>query len=108
MEKFKIISLIIASTIFVILLIMSIITIVNDKKQFPPVISKCPDYFTALEKNGMLFCGNEKKLGTCNPFDNIDMNTYKGSHGDCLKKQYSDKCGLSWDGITNNKNLCNN
>jgi len=110
MDSFKKTTIIVASVILFILLLLTYFLINNDKKQlgFPPVLSKCPDYFLAREDNGKLYCDNVKKLGTCNPFDNVDMNTaYNGNYGSCLKKQNSDRCALSWDGITNNKDLCN-
>ena len=73
-------------------------------KEFPPVSGECPDYWIA--KNNQ--CINPKSLGNCNGPKNFDTQEYKGHNGDCLKSHWAKNCGLSWQGITNNPDVCLN
>ena len=75
---------------------------------YPPIISDCPDYW---EIDGTM-C---KK-----PVDNTGLSTntswptnvnfgtpiYKGNNGLCEKQKWAKVYNVTWDGITNNNDLC--
>ena len=71
---------------------------------FPPVISACPDYWTAKDNN---ICINSKNLG--NPLvksKDFSDDLYKGDAGLCRQKEWANAHNLSWDGITGNNDIC--
>ena len=69
---------------------------------FPPVSSKCPDYWT-LDKNAS--CVNTHFIGPCNksPENNMNFNIpqYMGPKGICEKANWARKCKATWNGVTN-------
>ena len=97
MDSFQKTVVIIAVIILIICLILIGIALHNHnaKAAFPPVVSTCPDYWTV------------DSSGNCNPpsGDNpcSSMPTTKSK---CSKKIWADNCNISWDGITNNQQLC--
>ena len=87
---------------------------------YPPVIPECPDYWkqdviNQINKDGVkeasYKCINVKDLGK-NAGNEINFNDpkwkgkYKGSHGLCEKKKWANSHELSWDGLSNNDNVC--
>ena len=86
----------------------------NDIK-WPPYVANCPDYWLDLSSNGSM-CYNKHSLGTCGVPVSGNDNTidftrsiYTSSQGDCNKKKWAERCGVSWDGITygyGNNNPC--
>jgi len=74
--------------------------------KFPPVSSQCPDYWTAKDKK----CFNTKHLGSCatGKDASVDFNTkfFQGHNGACRKANWAKRCGVSWDGISNNTHAC--
>lgn len=89
----------------------------NSGIKYPPVIADCPDYWS-ISKNAVdpgsdssqtpeFTCNNDKELGHdddvvgCKVFNSSDSK-YKGIGGLCAKKQWADKCDVTWDGVTNN------
>lgn len=94
---------------------------VNSDIKYPPVIADCPDYWTISKEpanpndsseQSEFICKNDKELGHhdsvagCTIFNSSDSK-YKGIGGLCAKKQWADKCNLTWDGVTNNPNAKN-
>lgn len=85
---------------------------------FPPNISECPDFFIK-EKNKVTnstTCVANYSIGgdvnedcTSKSFDeDIYQNPGMGpSSGVCEKKKWAMDCGVNWDGITNNPDVCN-
>ncbi len=72
-------------------------------QQFPPVQATCPDYWVAEGTN----CINKQNLGTCpGPMDFVNIPHYQGDQGKCNKAKWAKSCGVTWDGITNNNNIC--
>jgi len=57
------------------------------------------------EKNS--YCINMHNIGDTNCPKGINFSTdeYKGTNGDCKKRDWAKKCNLTWDGITNNAEL---
>lgn len=87
---------------------------VNKDLKFPPIVADCPDYWKNVSQegeNGM--CFNTHNLGTessnCDPIpDTMDFSAgdYTGGDGLCAKKTWANNCQLTWDGITNNSEIC--
>ena len=104
---FQVTVVIIAIIILIIALIMTSYHLYSarDGNQYPPVSpADCPDYWLSEEN----LCHNTISLGTCNRYTPKDFNTsyFDGDTGTCQKKKWANICGVSWDGITNNPNIC--
>ncbi len=79
---------------------------------YPGQISTCPDFYTF---DGS-FCNANRNIYTFSSDSNCDsldmtLNTYKppgtdAHSGLCAKKNKAQECKISWDGITNNSDIC--
>ena len=112
MEKFQNVVM----TVAIILLIFCMAAIgaimYYDEKDvaYPPVIANCPDYWREKRRpNGTNVCVPNEDIvfpqiagEGCLPKDGIDFSTpeYTGRAGNCQKKLWAEKCGFSWDGLT--------
>ena len=85
------------------------------KNIYPPNLSKCPDYYKYNENTNNCTTTIQNLSSTCgdtfpmsgNLEDSIYPPTGKGpDSGLCKKKLKSRECGLSWDGITNDDDIC--
>tara|TARA_B100000424_G_C22944224_1_gene502455 strand:+ start:4385 stop:4771 length:387 start_codon:yes stop_codon:yes gene_type:complete len=116
-------TLTIALVIFIILMIFIGAVLYKNKydKKYPPVIASCPDYWideeppiSADSLNNIDFqttkCKNIKNLGkdSCSKTMNFTGEFWEGESGDCNKSKWAKNCDLSWDGITNNPDVCKN
>jgi hypothetical protein len=100
------------STILSVIVLLGIVAYVmytsKDKQIYPPMLSECPDYYN-LTSDGK--CKNNGIWETeCDVLD-FSGNEYKrtglGSNsGLCAKKNKSNNCNITWDGITNNYSIC--
>lgn len=103
--------IIISSFIFILVISLTIIyfMVTSNKKryEFPPYISKCPDYYE-MDKSGecidsfnYFYTENNKchKTNFLNEMLNDDEML-------CKKKEFAEDCLLNWDGITNNLDIC--
>ncbi len=95
----------------------------NDVK-FPPITSECPDYYKKMPSGNCVsqVNGIEKEsdisfnniTASCTNIDfkdgNIFSNKDNGGMGPpsalCEKKKWAKACGVNWDGITSNSNIC--
>lgn len=100
-------------TIAVIILIIVLVMIgrtlyvTRNSAVFPPVVSDCPDYWLDKSDGDSSNCENIKDLGTCNQKTmDFSSSLWTGPEGLCRKQQWAKKCDLTWDGITNNSELC--
>lgn len=109
------------STVLIAFIIVLVITLaivgtilsnMNKKQKFPGNISTCPDYYS-LNANGLciqndaIFNNSSAVCKMINPA-NAAYNV-KGTgpfSGMCKKKEWGNQCGVSWDGITNDPNIC--
>ena len=88
MNTFQMIVLIIATVVLIGILTVIGVTLKNGnlKRQFPPVIGECPDYWENVmdEKTGNNYCLNKKNLGKSSCSTKMDFNVfpYTGSSGD--------------------------
>ena len=109
---YKIVS-IIALVILVICLVLVGIALskASTESNFPPHVSDCPDFYV---NNGDGTCSDLKgmaSVATCKTFDYLSDASYNNpgmgpTSGICLKKKWADGCGVNWDGITNNPDVC--
>ena len=97
----------------IIILIISLVIIgialsyAKDKKQWPPIVPDCPDYWTIDGSGNNARCLNVKDLGSCPPTGgrkhlSMDFNNapFIGSNEMCAKYTWANRCNVSWDGIT--------
>ena len=118
-------------TIMIIVLIIclavigTIISYSNNDVKFPPITSECPDYYKLNEsgecvsqidviprKQWWKRKGNKPDI----PCDKVDFNNSyfkKKDNGGmgrasalCERKKWAKKCGVNWDGVTTNDNIC--
>ena len=108
MEGFQKTILFVAIIILIIALVMIGMSLsYAKKKQWPPMVSECPDYWLIDGSGNNAKCINVKDLGTCEKpsgQNHIVMNfneaPYTGTQGNCNKYNWATRCGISWDGIT--------
>lgn len=95
--------IILSTIILVIVLTVIGYSLKNFKKNkiFPPITSDCPDHWVADASN----CLNVKGLGTCSD-TNFNTDYYNAHDGNCKKAEWAKNCGLTWQGITTNDNIC--
>jgi hypothetical protein len=108
-------TLIIACVLLILMLVMIGTTLYKTRfsGQSPSVLGSCPDYWT-LEKikdeatgKTTEMCVNTHHLGGCSEqqMDFTDA-LWSGSKGLCRKKKWAERCNLTWDGITENNEIC--
>ena len=82
----------------------------SSEKLFPPHISECPDFYVK-NANGECVAQFDVSGTSCkiNDFSDSEFNNPgMGLHsGICKKKNWAKDCGVNWDGITNNNDVCN-
>ena len=81
---------------------------------FPPTINECPDFYKLNSDSkceALKVVYDTSKTG-CDIIDFTDdtknyLNPGVGpDSGACAKKETSNECGITWDGITNNPDIC--
>jgi hypothetical protein len=79
---------------------------------FPPNVSECPDFFVKTTDSGSTTCVANYAApdSSCTP-KSFDDQKYRNpgmgpTSGVCEKKQWAKECGVNWDGITNNPDVC--
>ncbi len=112
MDFYKSILILAALSLIIVLSIFGVkLSNMSNTQIYPANISTCPDYYSLVSgscvTNGVIF--NNKDLN-CQKNDFQDYK-YKSegkgiNSGLCAKKQWAVNCGVSWDGITNNSNIC--
>ena len=95
----------------------------NDNVKFPPITSKCPDYYKLTDTNSCVsqiseigtspinFKGNSVSCNDVNfnnaaNFPNKDNSGMGPESALCEKKKWAKNCGVNWDGVTTNENIC--
>ena len=103
-----VVSLIIVLAIMGVMLGNSIST-----QTYPPQYSSCPDYYT-MSTDGVTCTSNlniysnvtddckNKSFNT----NNFNIGGTGPQSGLCAKKTWANNCGVAWDGITNNSDIC--
>ena len=102
--NFQIIVIIVATIILILMLtfIGYVLHAQRSNLKFPPVTGECPDYWVSKDNE----CTNPKNLGKCAGSKKFNSKTYQGHDGDCAKSKWAKHCGLTWQGITNNPDVC--
>ena len=83
----------------------------RSKEVYPPTVADCPDYYS-LDAGGTCKIGkgisvSDPSCNSQNFTESIYTVTGTGSaSGLCAKKMWTSKCGVTWDGISNNDRLC--
>ena len=107
-------SLFVGTFIFLIIILCIVgyyMSISKKKQTYPPSIADCPDYYS-LDAAGSCKIGASITASqtTCNVEDFKNAKYKKEgtdfTSGLCAKKMWANKCEVSWDGITNNDDLC--
>lgn len=113
MEFYKTVFMIMLIVLFISLSIVgyAIYNSKNDKK-YPPIVSECPDYY---ELSGNI-CTDVHGLssGDQSSCQNVNFSLFTNSNNAgmgpnsaiCEKKIWANNCGVNWDGITNDENIC--
>lgn len=106
--------LVVAIILLIICLVLIGIALYNNKysTEFPPVVANCPDYWIqkpTTDQNSIT-CYNIKNLGKsqCEKTMDFSGSTWTGNEGLCNKFRWASTCNLTWDGVTNNTDPCNN
>ena len=119
----------VAISAFIVLAILTLIMYKAKNKQlYPPLSQACPDYYS-LDTNGLcnvnpdvwkkIRMNSSARTGmSCkNPKFSADIsgglftNNPSGfgpTSGACAKQKWAQDCGVTWDGITTNENICFN
>ena len=117
LNTFHKISLILASVLLIIALIITGVLIYNSlmEQAFPPIITDCPDYWNVdRDENNNIICRNLSTVNrgrpTCQDYPVVEFSRNGTSENDliCEKKHWAHNCGIYWDGVTNNTTACDN
>ena len=112
MATFQKIVMIAASVILIIALSFIGLALYRQKykSDFPPIIANCPDYWIDVSGNGKECkpdTNPNNQVGNCtSPMDFTTPQWNGVGTGNCSKSKWAKSCNLSWDGITNNANIC--
>ena len=100
-------------SLIIVLAIMGVILgNYSSNQNFPPEHSMCPDYYTINSSN---VCKVNSDIYSTVKADCMNKNFNDAVYsiggtgplsGLCKKKQWANDCGVSWDGITNNADIC--
>jgi len=107
----------ILSALLLIAIVGAVMFYLKNKQEFPPAIGACPDYYDLDASTNM--CNRTPAWGeppesagttNCMTIDFTQQSyllpgSSEGS-GICNKKDIATKCGVTWDGITNNFSIC--
>jgi hypothetical protein len=90
----------------------------NATQLYPPTINSCPDYY-AHDPTGICIANDKiwtdvdglSSLRTNLTCNNVDFSGNKVAGMSkksslCSKKQWAEDCGVTWDGVTDNRMLC--
>jgi hypothetical protein len=113
MDFYKSILILAVLSLIIILSIFGVILSNMSKKQiYPANISNCPDYYSLVAgscvSNDVIY--KKSKDVNCNSLnyksEYFNVSGIGPNSGLCSKKKWANECGVSWDGITNNSNIC--
>tara|TARA_B100001057_G_scaffold91960_1_gene88219 strand:+ start:861 stop:1220 length:360 start_codon:yes stop_codon:yes gene_type:complete len=96
-------------TVATVLLILALIIIAivtwtkQTSKNFPPVVSDCPDYWADMSRGNASNCVNVHHVGNkdCPNQMNFSAPEFRGPDGICGKLAWAQRCQQTWDGVTN-------
>lgn len=107
--------LLVAGIFLVVMFIIIIVSflLVNKKSKYPPIVGECPDFWEMQidPTDNKPKCINPHRLGNitttgCDGSKDFNTIDFSGIDGNCRKATWARNCNLSWDGLTNNSNVC--
>jgi hypothetical protein len=115
--NFQKIVITIAIIMFIVLMCFIAIVLYKGKYdvRFPPIVSQCPDYWIDQQNGSVNIdgtnkqkCVNTQNLGNLSCSKEMDFtgDHWQGPSGSCNKYKWAKSCDLTWDGITNDHDLC--
>ena len=108
----QVVSIAIIILIVSLAIIGTVLVTSADNSLYPPSIAACPDFYKKIDTGE---CQAMKPMYDPNVADceTIDFTTdeylVQGSgpnSGACAKKEKANECQITWDGITNNSDIC--
>ena len=107
---------VIVVAIIVLIIALSLIgTILSQSKsdvKFPPNIAECPDFYKKIsesecESTKNMYIDSEPRCKVLDFQDSKYLRSGTGPNsGACEKKKIALECGITWDGLTNNTDIC--
>lgn len=107
---------VIVIAVIVLIVALSFIgTVLSQSKsdvRFPPNIAECPDFYKKVsgsecESTKNMYLESEPR---CQTIDFSDLKFSRAgtgpNSGACEKKKVAIDCGITWDGLTNNNDIC--
>jgi len=102
MDRFHIITLSVASVALILILTVTGILLLNDKRsqKFPTAHAKCPDGWT--HEPGQGDAADTCTFDSTNDENNGDVTggNYTINDDICINKAWADRNGIYWDGVT--------
>ena len=82
--------------------------------KYPPIMNECPDYYRKEATGCVSKISDIANSDSCNSVNFGDKALYPNNENSgmgpesaiCEKKKWAIGCGVNWDGITNNDNIC--
>ena len=106
-------SIVMTTSVIILILSLCLIGLALYRQKYnsdyPPVIANCPDYWIDKSKEGNgKKCENIKNLGNPACGKEMDFTTaqWSGEAGFCAKSKWAKTCNLTWDGLSDNAELC--
>ena len=109
MEPFQSVVITVGGVLLLVILVFIGFSLYRRKGDtaYPPVLASCPDYWQDLSTTGSKGgsnCLNIQNLGlntgVCNKKSDFSAMTT------CEKATWSKQCNITWDGITDNDDIC--
>jgi hypothetical protein len=108
-------SLFLGTVICVIILLVIVgycMYLSKGNETYPPSIANCPDYYTVDDVSGCIASSGINVTPDCSFNNFLDPKFLPSGtnfdSGNCQKKLWAEKCNVTWDGITNDSNICYN
>ena len=105
-------------TVIAVIIVLCIVGycmyLAKGNEQYPPSIANCPDNYTldvcgnCVSPSTMTFSSNATPDCSFNNFSKVPYiaTGINFDSGNCKKKIWAQKCGVTWDGLTNNGDIC--
>jgi hypothetical protein len=103
----------VVTVIFILAIVGYCMYLAKGSQQYPPSIANCPDNYiidisgNCIAPSSLTFPSDSENCA----FHNFSNSPYIASgtnfdSGNCKKKIWAERCDVTWDGITNNGEIC--
>ena len=108
-------SIVMSTSIIILIIVLAFIGLALYRQKynskFPPITANCPDYWIDIQGHGSgsgSKCSNVQNLGNpaCAKTMNFSTAQWLGNNGLCSKQQWAKTCNITWDGISDNPDIC--